>query len=284
MDSLKGEPMNLHKLLFAAALGASWSGAMAQIVLPEGTRVRVRLEQTISSATAEEGQPVNLSVTEDVRVADTVVVAQGSTCVGTVTQAVPKRRLGRSGKLDFSIERVVAVDGTSVPLRYSPTKKEGGSNSVKTGVLTGAAAVVFWPAAPVFLLIKGKDVSINKGIVVDVFTDQRFVLTARAAVMPPAGTSTLQPAAQAGAPVAGPAAATTPLAPGVGAATVTIKSQPDGADIEFDGAFVGSTPTTLQMTPGSHGIVVKKGASKWTRTIQVQPGSTVTLNAALSLR
>jgi PEGA domain len=278
--------MSLHKVFLIAVVAGTCSTALAQIVLPEGTRVRVRLEQTLTSATAEEGQPVNFTVTEDVRIADTVVIAQGATCVGSIISAVPKRRLGRSGKLDFSIDRVVAVDGTSVPLRYSPTKKEGGSNATKAGVLTGAAAVVFWPAAPVFLLIKGKDVTVHRGIVVDVFTDQRFVLAAKAPVMPPAGSTTLQPALQAGATPGAPAAALTPgvAAAAGGSATVTVRSQPEGADIEFDGAYVGSTPSTLQLTPGAHGIVVRKGAAKWRRTIQVQAGSTLTVNAALALR
>ncbi len=269
--------MNTLRLLFVV-LCATGPVSLAQIVLPEGTRVRVRLDQTISSATAEEGQPVSLSVTEDVRVADTVVIAQGAASVGTIVQAVPKRRMGRTGKLDFSIERVVTVDGSSIPLRYSTTKKEGGSNTLKTGVITGAAAVVFWPAAPVFLLMKGKDVTVNKGIVVDVFTDQRFVLTPKAAVMPPAGSSTLQPAGQAGVPAAGPMAATG-AAPA--SATVTIHSEPAGADIELDGVFVGNTPTTLQMTAGPHAVSVKRDSATWTRTVQIQPGSSITLNAPL---
>lgn len=277
--------MKIRQLVFAAAMCASWWSAFAQIVLPEGTRVRVRLQQDLSSGTAEEGQPVDLSVTEDVRVGDTTVIAQGAACVGTVTHAKPRGHMGRSGKLDFSIERVVSVDGTSVPLRYNPTKKEGASNAAKTGILTGAAAVVFWPAAPVFLLIKGKDVTVHKGVTVDVFTDQRFVLSAKAPVMPPAGTNALQPAMEAGAPAVGPPAAQSPIVAGAPpGSSVTVKSQPDGADIEFDGAFVGSTPTTLQMTPGAHEIVVKKGAAKWSRTIQVQPGSTITVIAALSAK
>ena len=279
--------MGKSNLLFLTLLlGAGSFSAPAQIVLPEGTRVRVRLEQALSSATAEEGQPVNLSVTEDVKVGETTVIAQGATCVGTVVQALPKRRMGRSGKLDFSVERVVSVDGSSVPLRYTPTKKEGGSNALKSGVLTGAAAVVFWPAAPAFLLMKGKDVTVNKGVTVDVFTDQRFVLQAKAPIMPPAGTTTLQPTGQAGAPAAGPAAATGVPVPKAApaASTVSIKSDPDGAEIELDGAFIGSTPTTLQIPAGAHAIVVKKGAASWTRTIQIQPGSNVTIQAAPAVR
>jgi hypothetical protein len=275
---------DIQKLLAAVLVGACSLPAAAQIVLPEGTRVRVRLEQTLSSATAEEGQPVNLTVTDDVRVGDTVVVAQGATCVGTVVNAVPKRRMGRAGKLDFSIDRVVAVDGSTVPLRYSPTKKEGNSSTLKSGVLTGAAAVVFWPAAPAFLLMKGKDVTVNKGVTVDVFTDQRFVLQAKAAVMPPAGTTALQPTGQAGAPAEGPLAATGTPAPAAAssASTVTIKSDVEGAEIELDGAFIGNTPTIIQVPSGPHTVVIKSGGVSWSRKIQIQPGGNVTIQATLA--
>src|SRR3979409_6857 len=75
-----------------------------QIEIPDGTKVSCRLEQTISSATAEQGQQVQLSVTEDVKVGDTVVIAQGATVLGTVVEAEGKRRMGRTGKLDFSVD------------------------------------------------------------------------------------------------------------------------------------------------------------------------------------
>ena len=90
----------------------------AQIELPEGTKIRVRLEQAISSATAEEGQLVEMSVTDAVRVGDAVVIAEGASVTGTVTEAHEKRRMGRAGKLDFSIDRVKTVDNRWVPLRY----------------------------------------------------------------------------------------------------------------------------------------------------------------------
>jgi hypothetical protein len=273
--------MKIHNLLAAAIVCATASVAFAQIILPEGTRVRVRLEQTISSATAEEGQSVNLSVADDVKIGDTIVIPQGSTCVGTVTQALPKRRMGRTGKLDFSIERVVAVDGTSLPLRYSPTKREGGSKAGTTGALTAGAAIIFWPAAPVFLLMKGKDVSVNRGIIFEVFTDQRFTLNPKAVTIAPAGATTVQAAQLVTTP--GPVS-TAPGWPQMAPATVTITSEPGGAEIELDGAFVGSTPTTLQMAPGPHAVMVKRGSATWTRTIQIQPASTITLNAAFAPR
>lgn len=64
-------------------------------------------------------------------------------------------------------------------------------------------------------------------------------------------------------------------------ATLTIDSTPPGADIEIDGAFVGNTPSTVSITPGSHQIAVKKkGFTDWTKTLNVT-GGTVHLNAEL---
>lgn len=56
---------------------------------------------------------------------------------------------------------------------------------------------------------------------------------------------------------------------------VAINSQPEGADIEVDGNYVGSTPSTLPMTPGRHKIVVRKrGFQDWERQIQFMGGET----------
>ncbi len=73
-------------------------------------------------------------------------------------------------------------------------------------------------------------------------------------------------------------AAPQPAAPG-GTATVNVTSPVAGADIEVDGAFAGSTPTTLQLPAGPHTIMVKSGSQFWERKLQVLPGSNVSLSA-----
>jgi len=253
----------------AATLGLLLCSSVAQCLaqdaqdqLPEGTMVRVRLEQTLSSATAEEGQPVQLTVADNVPLGDRVVIRQGASVVGRVTLAQPKRRMGRAGKLDFSIERVATADGSSIPLRYTSHKTEGGSHAVLTGVLTGGAALAFWPAAPLFLLIKGKDSTLSRGVEFDVFTDQAFTL--------------LHSAPAAAAPTASQqlAAAPDPVA-------VKVTSDPEGAEIALDGQFVGSTPATLQLTPGIHKVDVKRGKVAWERNLQVLAGSNINVNAIL---
>jgi hypothetical protein len=68
-------------------------------------------------------------------------------------------------------------------------------------------------------------------------------------------------------------AASAPSMP-VNPASVAIDSTPEGADIEIDGAFVGNTPSTVPVAPGSHEITVKKkGFSDWARKLSVTGGS-----------
>lgn len=64
-----------------------------------------------------------------------------------------------------------------------------------------------------------------------------------------------------------PVAATTASATADSAATVTVKSTPDGADISVDGKFVGNTPSTLKLAPGDHTISIESlGFKNWQRT------------------
>jgi hypothetical protein len=84
--------------------------------------------------------------------------------------------------------------------------------------------------------MRGKDISIPKGTEITAYIDgdREFALAA---------------------PSVEPAAAL-PNATQFG--TVTFRSEPDGADITIDGKFVGSTPSSLQLTAGDHTIAIEK--------------------------
>ncbi|HEY4904279.1 MAG TPA: PEGA domain-containing protein [Candidatus Sulfotelmatobacter sp.] len=91
------------------------------------------------------------------------------------------------------------------------------------------------------------------------------------------------------APAGADAESTTPLtkmengghgaAPGVAArsaseATAEISSEPAGAEVEIDGSFVGSTPSTLSITPGEHNVLIwKRGYEPWERTLRASTGN-----------
>lgn len=60
-----------------------------------------------------------------------------------------------------------------------------------------------------------------------------------------------------------------------------IESAPPGADIEIDGAFVGNTPSTINVAVGNHDIALKKkGFADWTKKLNVMGGN-VHLSAEL---
>ena len=256
----------------------------AQIVIPNGTKLTCRLEQTLSSASADEGQQVQLSVTEPVKVNGVVVIPQGAPVIGSIVLAEAKKSMGRAGKLDFSVDKVRAADGEYIPLRYTMQKKQGEGKGTSTGIMTAGAVVLFWPAAPFLLMRKGKDVTINKGIVLEVFTDQDHSVGAATVAGPSAPAPSPQNLAPSGPQVmlanqgqsaGGVAGAAVELA------SLTITSDLQGAEIEVDGIFVGSTPSTAKVAPGMHKITVKHGANVWSRDLMVQPGGAVNVNAIL---
>jgi hypothetical protein len=83
--------MNVKHMLVVPVLAAI---ASAQVVIPDGTKMRLRLDQTLSSGTADEGQTVELSVAEAVTVDGVTVVQEGARATGTVVLAQEKRRMG----------------------------------------------------------------------------------------------------------------------------------------------------------------------------------------------
>ena len=81
-----------------------------------------------------------------------------------------------------------------------------------------------------------------------------------------------------------PATAVAPASPPQpeGTGTVSITSDPDGAEIFVDDKFFGNVPATLKLPAGTHSIVLKlPGRTDWQRTLEVLKGNKTTLKAVL---
>lgn len=64
--------------------------------------------------------------------------------------------------------------------------------------------------------------------------------------------------------------------------TVKITSEPSGADVSVDGAFMGNTPAQLKLSSGKHRVqILREGFLEWGREIEVSAGSDLNLTAAL---
>jgi len=233
--------------------------------LLDGTPVKLRLSQTISSADTKVGQEVPFEVVEDVSVDQVVVLPKGATAIATVTEAEHKKSMGRAGKLNIAISYARLKDQEKVALRAVKESKGGGHVGAMTGAMV-ATSIVFFPAAPLFLFIHGKDITLPQGTEVTAFVEGDMHLN-MASFAPAPDTSSQTQA------FAAPAAAVQ--------ASLVIESTPPGADIEIDAAFVGNTPSTVSVTPGNHQISIKKkGFADWTKTLNVT-GGTVHLSAEL---
>ncbi len=151
--------------------------APADFVLHDGTPVKMRIGRTMSSADAKTGETVDFEVLEDVKVGDVVVIARGSTAMGTVTQGKPKGRMGKGGKLDITIDSVRLVSDEKVALRAVKETKGNGKGGAMTGAIV-ASSILFFPAAPFFLLMKGKDITIPKGTEITAYINGEITLDA----------------------------------------------------------------------------------------------------------
>lgn len=228
--------------------------APAGPTLEDGTPVKMRIARNVSSADAQVGDTVDFEVLEEVKVGSTVVVPKGGVAWATVTEAQPKRRLGRGGKLNMNIDSVRLADGEKVALRAVKDAKGGGHAGAMTGAIV-ATAIVFFPAAPLFLLMHGKDITIPKGTEITAYVNGNVPLDL-AKFSPADG----QPKAAVVADAA--------------KAMLEIISTPAGSDIEIDGSFVGNTPSTLSLAPGEHTIKVSKSGFKpWERKMVTSSGN-----------
>ncbi|MFT4114811.1 PEGA domain-containing protein [Silvibacterium sp.] len=227
--------------------------------LLDGTPIKLKLGRTLSSADAKVGDEVDFEVLEEIRVDGQVAIPKGGLALATVTEAEHKKSMGRAGKLNVNIDSVRLVDGEKVALRATEGGKGGGHVGAMTGAMV-ATGIVFFPAAPLFLFIHGKDVTIPKGTEVTAYVDGDLVID-MAKISP------------ASAPATVAQAATSQLA---------IDANVPNCDIEVDGAFVGNTPSQISLAYGKHEIAVKKaGYEAWTKSMMVS-GPSIHLQAQLT--
>jgi hypothetical protein len=144
---------------------AAPAAAPSAIVLKEGTEVPLVFASSLSSKTAVDDDPVNLTLAEDLKVGDVIVARKGAVAVGSVTNAHKAGMMGKPGDLAIRLEYVKAGD-QRVHLRGTKGK-EGQSETGATVALT----VIF---GPIGLLKHGKNVEIPEGTPLTAFVDQDY--------------------------------------------------------------------------------------------------------------
>jgi hypothetical protein len=126
------------------------------------TAIHLTVQHDIRSGEAQVGDQVRFLVADEVVISGTTVIQRGATAIGSVVKAQAHRRLGRGGGLMIVADSLLLPDGTRTKLRGAMATT--GSNRTKVMVVAGGVTgFIAWPAAPVLLLLPGKDAMIPKG-------------------------------------------------------------------------------------------------------------------------
>jgi hypothetical protein len=141
--------------------------AMAATKVSEGTELPMRLEETLSSKTANEGDRVTVSLTDDVKLSDGTVLRAGYRGVGEVTHARKSGNMGKSGQLSLSLNYLKVGDDR---IKLRATKASQGKGNTTNQVV----GVVFIGVFAAF--IKGHSVEIPKGTKITAYVDQDAML------------------------------------------------------------------------------------------------------------
>lgn len=212
----------------------------SKVVLPESTEIKLTLEKSLKSGADKVGEEVPYEVARDVYTpfpAHILLVPAGTPAFGKVTRSSRRGMLGKAGKLEFTCDYVRALDGTHISLRSEKTTASGRSNSG-----ANVAAVLLF--APGYLLINGRDTTVDKGKEITAFVDQETLLT----------DPHDRPAQPQFAPVAGP---TSPLS-SQAISTQTLFTLKDGTQIvgslvSFDGvSYLVATPSGSQIVSAAN--------------------------------
>ncbi|MFZ1917350.1 MAG: chitobiase/beta-hexosaminidase C-terminal domain-containing protein [Terriglobales bacterium] len=152
----------------ATANAAVTPSVSAKLLLARGTAVPLVFAADVSSRKAEVGDKVSLTLAEDVKAGDVVVVKKGTPAVATVTEVDGNGVMGLPGEIFFQVDSLLA-DGTIIKLRGGAAK-EGQDKEGK------AFSLMFVPMVPAGLFVRGKDAEIKQGALFTAFVDADTLL------------------------------------------------------------------------------------------------------------
>ncbi len=113
----------------------------AAINLPEGTQIRVRLDQGLSSKDAQAGETFQATVADDVTVRGETVIAKGARADGTVVDAKALGRFKGGALLAVKLDRVHSRWGTYPVETATISKAEQGKGKRSAGFIGGGAGL-----------------------------------------------------------------------------------------------------------------------------------------------
>lgn len=141
--------------------GAPHSLTLVKTVkLPPGAAVIVETLYPISSADFKINNTIAFSVTKPVIVDDALIIPRGTIARAKIVHVKKAGAFGRGGALTFEMERIIAIDGTKIPVQLSAAAEGGNRTGMMAAGAAATTALIFpytAPAALVWGFKKGDD-------------------------------------------------------------------------------------------------------------------------------
>ena len=150
--------------------------------LPANTKIVLEMNQDVTTKgkTWKEGDQFNLSVADDVKLGNYIVIPRGTRGVGKITWLTDKGMFGKSGKMDVELTHL-EMNGTRIPIDGT-YRQEGEGNTLATvgGVLLAGVFAGF---------ITGKSGLIPKGRELEATTEIALPVNVPASAIAPVQTA-----------------------------------------------------------------------------------------------
>lgn len=141
----------------------------ANLIIPEGTLVKIRLQESLSTRSTREGQSVSFVVQNAVRIGKRKVIEKGASVQAYVSEVRHPQRFGRNASLKIKFLSVHSVKGREIPIKLG---EHAAKTNEQMGMAAGAAvggALIFGPIGLLAgLFVKGKNINIPSGTVLHV--------------------------------------------------------------------------------------------------------------------
>ena len=156
-------------LLPHGLLGQDFPSRSAKQLIRSGTPVKLRVAKTISSACVHKNDRLDFVVADDVSVDGFTVIQAGAVAMGSVIRVRRKRPLGMGGDIIINLDSVQLSSGENIGL-VARKEFKGRSHTIRMAMGMAITAAIYLPAAPVFLLTRGRESTILKGAELTAYT------------------------------------------------------------------------------------------------------------------
>jgi hypothetical protein len=116
-----------------------------EVVVPAGTALDIEFDSPIASNTVAGGSTFATRVTNDILVGEVLAIPAGALVHGTVTEAVPAKKIGGQARLALSFDHLKLATGEQIPIAAAfavAAKSQTGKDAATIGGAAAGGAVL----------------------------------------------------------------------------------------------------------------------------------------------